>query len=187
MAEPFGKHEFTYSGKNIPLPSKKEYLKQLTFSTEKFVKNLRWRAHFFLKPQDKPSKETFGFKSTNKAPQIKQLDELEDRLKSMIRNIEFRPYSNPFQNNLRRDIQNISNMNEIIVKADKTSNNYLLEAKVYEDLLQKNIQDNKYKKITDKSEIVNDVKVQQEIVKNLNIEDRVMYVPPKKAFVRIIL
>ena len=61
----------------------------------------------------------------------------------------------------------------------------MLEARVYENLLQKNIQDNKYKKITDKSESVNDVKDQQEIVKNLNIEDRVMYVPPKKAFVSL--
>ena len=55
---------------------------------------------------------------------------------------------------------------------------------VYGKLLEKNIEDLKYKKI-EESEIVRDVKVQQEIVKNLNIEDRVMYVPPKKSFVTL--
>ena len=183
MATPYGRHDFFYSMKNIPLPSRKEYLKQLTFSTEKFISNLRWRAHFFLKPTERPSKETYGFKSIKKAPQIKELDELEKRLKSMIRNIEFKPYSSPFQNNLKRDIQNINNTNEVIVPADKTSNHYGLKAEEYEELLQKNIQKD-YKKI-EINEIVSDVRKQQGIVEKLNIHDRVMYVPPQKCFVSL--
>ena len=97
----------------------------------------------------------------------------------MIKNIEFRPYSSPFQNNLKRDIQNINNTNEVIVPADKTSNHYGLTTREYEELLQKNIQKD-YKKI-EVNEIVNDVI----IVENLNIHDRVMYVPPQKCFVSL--
>ena len=62
------KHDFGYSLKNIPIPSKKEYSKELTHSVEKFVRNLRWRAHFFLNPNDRPSKETYGFKYQSPTP-----------------------------------------------------------------------------------------------------------------------
>ena len=64
MAPVFSKHDFNYSMKNIPIPSKKEYLLQLIHSVEKFIRNLRWRALYFLNPTEKPEKETFGFKSS---------------------------------------------------------------------------------------------------------------------------
>ena len=67
----FNKFNFGYSLKNISLPSQKEYVMQLIFSVETFVKNLRWRSHFFLNPQEKPSKETYGFKSLKAAPKLK--------------------------------------------------------------------------------------------------------------------
>ena len=135
---------------------------------------MRWRAHFYLKPAERPAKENFGFKSIKKAPKIDELTELENRLKSMIRNIEFRPYSNPFQSDLKRDIQNITESTEVIVPSDKTSNHYGLAPGEYEELLQKNIQKD-YRKIAE-DDILEDIEEQQEIVKKLNIEDRVMYV-----------
>ena len=85
MATPYQKFNFAYSMKNIPIPSHKEYLLQLTHSVEKFVKNLRWRAHFFLNPDKKSDKETYGFKSIKAAPKIQELEELEDRLYTMIK------------------------------------------------------------------------------------------------------
>ena len=113
------KHDFGYSLKNIPIPSKKEYLKELTHSVEKFVRNLRWRAHFFLNPNDKPSKECYGFTSIRAPPQIMELKQFEDRLFTLIRNIEFRPYTNTFQDKLRRDIKDIEDSNYVFVAADK--------------------------------------------------------------------
>ena len=74
------KIEFGYSLKNIGLPSQREYLSQLTHSCEKFVRNLRWRANFFLKPSSKPEKETYGFRSIKAAPKIKELKKLEEYL-----------------------------------------------------------------------------------------------------------
>ena len=49
--------------------------------------------------------------------------------------------------------------------------------------MQKNIQKN-YKKIAE-NEIVKDVKEHQEIVKKLNIEDSIMYIPRQKSFVSL--
>ena len=54
---------FGYSMKNISLPSQKEYILQLIHSVETFVRNLRWRAYFILNPNERPQKETHGFKS----------------------------------------------------------------------------------------------------------------------------
>ena len=56
------------------------------------MKNLRWRAHFFLNPNDRPSKETYGFKSIRAPPQIKELKQFEDRLFTLIRNIELKNF-----------------------------------------------------------------------------------------------
>ena len=56
---------------------------------ETFVKNIRWRAHFFLNPQEKPAKEKYGFKSLKAAPKVKDLQKLEDGMCEMVRQIEF--------------------------------------------------------------------------------------------------
>ena len=156
------KHEFGYSLKNIPIPSKKEYLKELTHSVEKFVRNLRWRAHFFLNPNDRPSKETYGFKSIRAPPQIKELKQFEDRLFTLIRNIEFRPYTNTFQEKLRRDIKVIEDSDDVFVAADKTTNYYKLTPAEHDELLQKNIQKD-YKKVKEE-DIIPSVMKQIDIV-----------------------
>ena len=37
------KHYFNYSMKNIPIPSKKQYLKYLTEKVELLIKRMRWK------------------------------------------------------------------------------------------------------------------------------------------------
>ena len=76
MAQNFHKYEFNYSRKNIPIPSKKEYIMQLTHSTEKFIANLRWRSHFHLNPHLKSGKKTYGFNSIKAAANVKELGQL---------------------------------------------------------------------------------------------------------------
>ena len=39
-----------YSLKNIPIPSKTNYLKSMMGKVENFIKRIRWKAHFFDKP-----------------------------------------------------------------------------------------------------------------------------------------
>ena len=39
-----------YSLKNIPIPSKANYLKSMMDKVGNFIKRIRWKAHFFDKP-----------------------------------------------------------------------------------------------------------------------------------------
>ena len=118
----FEKFEFGYSMKNVSLPSQKEYVMCLISSVETFVKNLRWRAFFFLNPQEKPTKNKFGFKSLRAAPKIKELQKLEDGLYDIVKNVKFRKFSNTFQRKLKEDRIRIKNESKLIIPADKSSN-----------------------------------------------------------------
>ena len=121
------KVDYGYSMKNIGLPSQKEYLMQLTQSVEKFVRNLSWRAYFFLNPPKDEQKETYGFRSIKAAPKVKELDKLEDSLYDLVKNISFRKYSNNFQRVLKSDKVKIASEPKIIVPAEKSPNFYKLE------------------------------------------------------------
>jgi len=89
-------------------------------------------------PNDRPSKETYGFRSIRAPPQIKELRQFEDRLFTLIRNVEFRPYTNTFQEKLKRDIKVIEDSDDVFVAADKTTNYYRLTPAEHDELLQKN-------------------------------------------------
>ena len=63
------KFNFVHSLKNIPIPSKDQYMKQLLGKTEDFIERLRWKAFFYLNPKAKPEvRETYGFKTTKNSP-----------------------------------------------------------------------------------------------------------------------
>ena len=79
---------FDYSTKNVPIPSEKEYSKKLIEKTEEFCKRIRWRAYFFLNPElVSNNKETFGFKSKNTPPYVKELVNFENRMLDMVKNV----------------------------------------------------------------------------------------------------
>ena len=63
--------------KNIPIPTKQNFLTQLIRSSGKIVDNMRWKAFFFLNPSEqREKKETFGFNATKPSPtHIKELKE----------------------------------------------------------------------------------------------------------------
>ena len=93
--------KFDYSMKNIPIPSKQEFMTQMIHSVEYFVKNIRWRAFFFLNPpQSNHTKETFSFRLTSPAPFVPELRDFELKLYDLTKNIRFRNYSNSFQTKL---------------------------------------------------------------------------------------
>ena len=116
---------FNYSTKNIPIPHRNDYVKQLIFKTEKFLKNLRWRSFFFLNPEIRPNyKETYGFQTTKPPPRVPELKEFEDEMIKMIQNIKYRKANNDFQKQLRTDVKKIQEEKYIFVAADKTSNYY---------------------------------------------------------------
>ena len=50
------KLDFNYSMKNIPTSSKKGYKLKLVEKTEQFIKNIRWKASFYLEEEKKKTK-----------------------------------------------------------------------------------------------------------------------------------
>ena len=101
---------FEYSTKNIPTASKQSYLKCLIDKTEKLIKNMRWRAFFYLNPPKKQSnKETYDFKSTRTPPAIDEMKVFEAKMTRLIQNIEFSKHTNDFQQKIKQDIQTATN------------------------------------------------------------------------------
>ena len=114
--------DMNYSGKNIPLPSKREYLKRLLEMTESFIKRLRWKALFFLRKESESTSsddssdnsdnedrynETFGLKSKRTPPQIQELMPFEADLLDMVEHIQFKEVKDKFQNDLKADVNKI--------------------------------------------------------------------------------
>ena len=65
--------DITYSKKNIPLPSEKEYITQLISKVENVTKSMRWKALQFLGKLDTNNKQTFGFRPPKCAPTVDEL------------------------------------------------------------------------------------------------------------------
>ena len=111
---------FPYSMENIPVPSKKLYLKVLIDKVEILIKRMRRKALFF----ENESESTFkcGFKTRKCPPQHKDLMEFEDDLQKMISNVQFRTVKNNFQNRLKNDIRSTQSSKKVFVFADKRKN-----------------------------------------------------------------
>ena len=173
-----------YSTKNIPIPSERNYMQEMIASAEKFIRNLRWRTHFFLNPKSKSNKkETYGFPSSKTPPHVPELKELEDGMLNIIQNIKFRKHINKFQSTLNKDIKMIKKSDKLLVAADKTTNFYRVDAKQYDKLLKSNITKD-YKKAEPHTE--NDINRQdKEIAVELELDDRINTVAKKEAFISL--
>ena len=131
-----------------------------------------WRAHFFLNPESRPNnKETFGFRSKNSTPYVKELVNFENRMLEMVKNVKFRDVECNFLKKLSSDVKNVKRSNGLIVPADKTTNFYKLDTKSYNKLLEKNITKT-YKKIP--AQTVKSIQTtSKKIAERLHVADRV--------------
>ena len=155
--------------KNIPIPSRDEYVLQLIHSVEKFIKNLRWRVKCFQKPPTE-QKETYGFPSPKHPGSVQDLKLLEQRLLAMVRDIQFRNFTDEFQEKLKQDVRQIRDATELIVEADKTSNHYKLNKDQFKDLLNKNIHKD-YKKAAEE-DLRRATEHHKKIVAKYDLDDR---------------
>ena len=55
----FVSRPFQFSLKNIPIPGKDAYLKDLIHRTESFITRLRWKVFFFLKRNNRDDNEEY--------------------------------------------------------------------------------------------------------------------------------
>ena len=170
--------------KNVPLPSRKEYLLSLINAIEKFIYRVRWKVFFFLNPQARGTqKETYNFKTTNASPKSIHLDELESELHKMVKNIIFRPYSDEFQNKLNEYKTLVCGDEKLFVKGDKSQNFYKMDYKHYDTLLEKHIQQN-YRK-SNPNRVRNINRNDKQIAEDLDLGDRIHEVVEKQAFITI--
>ena len=178
------KVNFGYSMKNIPIPPRSGYTQRLIEMTEKLTQRMRWKAYFFLNPDKKPKQtETFGFKTRNMAPHIKELTNFEQDMTQLIQNIKFKPHNNPLQTKLKQDTNQIKTGNKVLVKADKTTNFYKLDSNDYNKLLHENITKT-YKKAEES--IPNKItKKDKATAQRLGLENKVEKLAEKQAFITL--
>ena len=111
---------FSYSLKNIPIPSRTVYLKNMIFKLESFTRGIRWKAFFYEKLENTPEK--LVVKSVKTTSKNEHLNAFEADLCDMVRNIEFKTVSSEFQIKLSKDIKRINEDPLLFIPADKTSN-----------------------------------------------------------------
>ncbi len=184
MANGFEKTNLGYSTKNIPIPSRKDYLKYLITKAETFMRNIRWRTFFYLNPEiTTEQKETYGFKSTKSPPSIPELKEFENGMLHLVQNIEFNNSTSQFQKKLSKDAQIIKQSDKLYVAADKTTNFYKLQPDKYEQLLEQNITKD-YKKVTTSS-VESHTQEDKNIADNLDLSDRIDTTANTQSFITL--
>lgn len=176
---------FSYSTKNIPIPSEQEYLRTIIRKTEEYCRRMRWKAFFYLKPKaNTTTKETYGFNTKKAPPQVAELIPFENKLLHIIKNIKFYRNTSQFQNQLNLDIHNdIKGHNKILVAADKSNNYYKLDVEEYNALLVNNITSS-YKKVSDTT--VQDITTEAKwVAKNIQLDDRINTMAERQAFLTL--
>ena len=179
---------YGYSVKNIPIPTKDQYLFALIKKTESFIKWLRWTAFFFLlrfKNTDKNETDgnKYNLKTNRCPPTIDELKAFENDLWNVVENVELGDIQDPFQSKLASDVQKINKSDKIIIAGDKTSNYYETPKVDYKRTVLNGVTKS-YKKCEPSvpTAINNEAK---NIATKLNIEKRVNTITEQQCFVTI--
>ena len=73
-------------------------------------------------------------------PELKNLlKNFQDNLYNLIKEIEFRDHTNTFQNKLKHDVKKIKHEENVLIKADKTTNYYKMKKTDYIEHMNRNI------------------------------------------------
>ena len=179
-----GNFTFNYSMKNIPNATKSQYELILVESMESLITRMRWKLFWFKSPVENViRKETFGFKSAIKAPPDYDLKKFEEDLIKLVSNLEMKKANNAMQDKLKEDIKLIKEKKEVIVKADKTDNHYLIPVDDYKKMMVDNITKD-YRK--ESIEVVNSINREAaKLAKDLELDDRIEAMGLKRAFLTI--
>ena len=176
------KFTINHSLKDIPIPPKRLYLKSLMAKIDDMIARMRWKAHFFLKSNNKEKQtQNYGFKTQRTPPSNATLDNFEWEFTNIVNNIEFRKYTDNFQRKLHKEVSDIRGSKHLLVKADKTKNIYKLKIEEYNKLLESNVTRN-YKKVKDKDlKLEIDIETKK-ITDKLKISDRVAKIKPNEGY-----
>ena len=84
---------YNCSDKNIPIPSRKEFLLEWIHSVGHLVHRMRFQADAFLHPEKysgKDRKETFNFNSMLPPPVVEELGPFEDKMHKLTKSLKFK-------------------------------------------------------------------------------------------------
>ena len=181
------KFNIDHSLKDIPVPSRNNYLLKLLKSVEDLIGRMRWKAHFFLNGsnQQKTRKENYGFRTLKTPPKNKLLDNFEKDMINMVRNVEFSNRISNFQRKLRDEVYEINHSTDVLVKADKTRNIYRMQVDTYKKLVNDNLTSS-YKKLNlsnNQDNLENTINKEAKLITNkLKISDRVSKLNKKDCY-----
>ena len=120
--------------------SRSQYQRCLIEKTESVVHRMRWKAHFYLNDDGSRTENAkFGLPSKKCGPPIKELKAFEDDLVNLISSISYRKVSDPFLDDIEKDMERVNNSENIYLFADKTGNIYETDPSLYNKLLTENI------------------------------------------------
>ena len=97
---------------------------------DQVIKRMIWKAFFYMN-RSEATQETYGLKSLNCPPKIKEMVPFEKDLWNLVNKLKFRKIKSKFQRQLNEDIREIKRSNKVLVFADKTSNIYKLDTDEY--------------------------------------------------------
>ena len=170
-------------------PTERNYRLQLMEKIELRIKRMRWKAHFYNERKDAKENEThtipetYGLKSLNCPPQVRELIQFESDLLDIIKSLKFRKTRSSFQNILKDDINTINNTDTTLTFADKTSNLYILKKEQYQKMLNNSITTT-YKKASDN--IHNKINTdEKKLMKDKNILNRMLTNGKNECFITL--
>ena len=88
------KFTINYSQKNIPIPSKHQYILSLMSKVERVINRMRWKVLEFQGNLDDNKKNMYSFKSLKCPPPVNEVKNFENELLLMVKNIEFKNVKN---------------------------------------------------------------------------------------------
>ena len=173
----------SYSKKNIPIPTEKEYKIQLIAKVVSFTKRMRQKALKSLGKLGSKEKETFSLKSDKCPLSVDVLAKFESDLLTIVHNVEFRPGRNSFLSKLKDDVKVINNTKEVLVNGDKSSNTYKMNKNAYNKYLVENII--KPFKKTNKNKVNKINSEAKNIAEKLKLDDRIRQLQGTEAVILV--
>ena len=175
--------EIPFSGKDIPIPPRKDYQRTMFRRIEQFCGSLRWKLFHFKFPGQSTRKECFGFKTPNPAPYDDDLKLFERLMFDIPRKVTFSSQRTEFQVDLSAKVAEIKSSDSLVVESDKTSNFYLVSVDDYRKMMHDDIT-KIYRKAND--DALDDINREAaNIAKSLDLDDRIDVFSMQEPFLTV--
>ena len=158
-------------------------MKILIPKIDSFIQRMRWKAHFFVEPNNSDRIQSFGFESEKTPKPHPAMIAFENDLCNLANSLEFTKYRSDFQKRLQNDIKEIRNSPDMFVFADKTTNIYKMPPDSHDKMLLENVT-SAYKLAPSNTERKINLEAKS-IAKSLKLQDRIECIAEKTAFITL--